>query len=51
VPSLRLAGAWLAAAGFWVGGEVRVEIERSRLVVTPVLPAIGERGKPGAGGE
>ncbi len=51
VPSLRLAGSWLAAAGFGVGGEVRIEIERGRLIVTAVLPAAPQGGEAEPGGQ
>lgn len=36
VPFLRMRGAWLDAAGFHRGERVRVEVERGRLVVTPM---------------
>jgi Toxin SymE, type I toxin-antitoxin system len=48
VPLLRLAGEWLAAAGFRVGGQVRIVVQRGQLVLTPVAAIGGEldEGKP-----
>ena len=34
LPFIPLAGPWLAEAGFYVGSQVRVWVERGRLVVT-----------------
>jgi len=39
VPFLRMRGAWLEAAGFHRGERVRVEVERGRLVLTPLESA------------
>jgi hypothetical protein len=36
VPLLRIAGRWLEAFGFRIGGRVAVEVESGRLVVTLV---------------
>ena len=35
VPLVLLAGVWLGEAGFPVGCEVRVKVERERLVIEP----------------
>ena len=34
-PTLRLGGAWLAKAGFTPGAQVRVRVERGRIVLEP----------------
>lgn len=34
LPSLRLQGRWLEAAGFQIGDRVQVEVRRGRLIVT-----------------
>ncbi len=36
VPFLRLAGRWLASAGFAVGERVSVQVEDGRLVIEPL---------------
>ena len=36
VPWLRLAGRWLEKAGFAVDGQVKVQVEMGRLVITAV---------------
>jgi hypothetical protein len=33
MPFLRLQGRWLDQAGFAIGAQVRVEVDRGRLVV------------------
>lgn len=34
LPSLRLQGQWLEAAGFQIGARVQVEVQPGRLIVT-----------------
>jgi toxic protein SymE len=29
-------GGWLEAAGFEIAGRIRVEVERGKLIITPV---------------
>lgn len=36
VPLVRIAGRWLEAFGFQIGGRIAVEVESGRLVLTPV---------------
>jgi toxic protein SymE len=38
-PWIRLSGRWLEEAGFEISGRIRVEVERGRLVITPMLDA------------
>lgn len=33
-PFLRLAGRWMAKAGFEVGGTVKVRIKKNKLIIT-----------------
>jgi toxic protein SymE len=35
-PWIRLSGRWLEQAGFTINGKIRVEIDRGKLVITPV---------------
>jgi toxic protein SymE len=35
-PWIRLSGRWLEAAGFEIAGRIRVEVERGKLIITPV---------------
>ncbi|WP_081803316.1 SymE family type I addiction module toxin [Halotalea alkalilenta] len=35
VPTLRLCGDWLQAAGFLVGQKVRVEVTHDGIMITP----------------
>jgi hypothetical protein len=39
MPSLRLRGRWLKAAGFDIGARVRVSVEAGRLVVEVEQPS------------
>ncbi|CAE6837648.1 SymE family type I addiction module toxin [Paraburkholderia haematera] len=34
-PWIRLSGRWLEAAGFGIGGRIRVEVQGNRLIITP----------------
>jgi hypothetical protein len=36
VPLVRIAGRWLEALGFRIGGRIAVEVESGRLVLTLV---------------
>jgi hypothetical protein len=36
VPLVRIAGRWLEAFGFRIGGRIAVEVESGRLVLTLV---------------
>jgi len=38
MPFLRLQGRWLGHAGFAVGADVRVQVERGRLVIEVIEP-------------
>ena len=38
MPFLRLQGRWLDRAGFAVGSDVRVQVERGRLVLEVIEP-------------
>ncbi|MFM0477519.1 SymE family type I addiction module toxin [Paraburkholderia strydomiana] len=33
-PWIRLSGRWLEQAGFEIGGTIRVEVQKGRLVIT-----------------
>ncbi|WP_408273947.1 SymE family type I addiction module toxin [Paraburkholderia nemoris] len=35
-PWIRLSGRWLEEAGFQIGGRIRVEVGRGKLVITSV---------------
>jgi hypothetical protein len=43
VPLVLLSGVWLGEAGFRVGCEVRVKVERGRLVIEPAAGASRRR--------
>ena len=38
-PLVKLSGEWLVSVGFAIGTEVRVQVERERLVLTAVKEA------------
>jgi hypothetical protein len=43
MPFLRLQGRWLDQAGFVIGAQVRVEVDRGRLVVEVIDAEPGQR--------
>lgn len=43
MPFLRLQGRWLDQAGFAIGAQVRVEVDRGRLVVEVIDAELAQR--------
>jgi len=36
IPYLRLRGRWLGRAGFPIGGKVKIDVSKGRLIIEPV---------------
>lgn len=36
VPEIKLEGKWLEKLGFKLGGQIQVEWERNKLIITPI---------------
>lgn len=40
LPHIRLAGRWLAAAGFVVGDNIRITVDGGRLIIEKAAPVV-----------